>query len=158
MLKKHVFTGLCIGFVAVFFAPAPLGAATVSVLVMEAGQSRENQGGLYPIQWENGLLEVFFDSGHIVSNFPKIQIAKKSDDDFPPEASRDFNSAQEGGMEYFLVAIVDYAQSNVSLRLFSTQSSKMIHEQRYAASTFRSSKEEYEKIKTAVRTMTTQIK
>ena len=158
MLKKHIFTGLCIGFFAVFFAPSPLGAATVSILVMEAGQSRENQGGQYPILWENGLLEIFFDAGHIVSNSPRLQINEKPDDDFPPEAERDFNNAQEGGMEYFLVAIVDYTGSNVSLRLFNTKSSKMIHEQRYAASTFRSSKEEYEKIKKAVRPMTAHLR
>ena len=154
MLKKHIFAGFCIGF----FALSPLGAATVSVLIMEAGQSKDNHISQYPILWENGLLEVFFDSGHIVSNAPKMQIAEEPIDVFPAEAERDFDNAQEGGMEYFLVAIMDYAHSSVLLRLFRTGSSKMIHEQRYAMATFRNAKEEYEKIKTAVRAMTAHLK
>ena len=158
MLKKHMIAVLCTGIFAGFFALSPLGAATVSVLVMEAGPTRENQGGQYPILWENGLLEVFFDSGHIVTNSPTLQIAEKPTVDFPPEAAREFDNAQEGGMEYFLVAIVDYARANVSLRLFSTTSPKMIHEQQYAANTFRSSTEEYEKIKKAVSAMTVYLR
>jgi len=158
MLKKHLFICLCMGIIGGFLVPSQLGAATVSFLIMEAGQSGENQGGQYSIQWENGILEVFFDSGHIVSNFPALQIKAKPDGDFPPEASRDFTSAQEGGMEYFIIAIVDYAQSNVSLRLFNTKSSKMIYEQRYAANTFKSNKDEYEKIKAAVSSLTTHVR
>ena len=154
MLKKRIYAGLCIGLLAL----SPLGAATVSVLVMETGRTAENPASQYPTLWENGLLDVFFESGHIVTNSPQLQIAEKPANDFPGEARRDFDNAQEGGMEYFLVAIVDYTQSNVSLRLFRTASPRMIHEQKYTITTFRNTKEEYESIKKAVQTMAAYLK
>jgi len=158
MLKKHIFKGLCIGFFAAFLAPSPLGAATVSVLVMEAGETRENQGGQYPILWENGLLEAFFDSGHIVTNSPKLQIDGKPAGDFPPEAENDFNNAKEGGMDYFLIALIDYSTPLVFLRLFDIRSTKMVLEQKHAVTTFRNHKDETDKIKTAARVMAAQIR
>jgi hypothetical protein len=158
MLKKTVFIGL---FIAAFaFAPlgAPtLGAATVSVLVMESGSPGE-QTGQYSIMWENGLLEVFFETGHIVSNFPRISLEEKPADGFPDEAEKDFEGAKEGGMDYFLIAIVDYKTSNVFLRLFKTGSPKMIREQKYTVTTYRNIKEEYDKIKTAVVSMSVYLK
>ena len=159
MLRKHIFAGLCFGFFAGIIVPSsPLGAATVSVLVMEAGQTRENQGGQYPILWENGLLEVFFDSGHIVSNSPTLQIAEKPDDDFPPEAEMDFNNAKEGGMDYFLIALIDYSTPLVFLRLFDIKSTKMVFEQKHAVTTFRNTKDESDKIKRAASIMAAQLR
>jgi hypothetical protein len=153
MLKKTVVIGMFIAIFTVF----PLGAATVSVLVMEAGSPGE-QTGQYSIMWENGLLEVFFESGHIVTNSPRISLGEKPVDGFPDEAEKDFEGAKLGGMDYFLLAIVDYATSNVSLRLFNTKSPKMIREQKYAVTTYRNIKEEYEKIKTAVESMAAYLK
>jgi hypothetical protein len=147
MSRNYLLAVLFMGLIAVF----PLNAATVSFLVMETGSSREDPAGQYPVLWESGLLEIFFQSGHIVTNFPIIKIAQKPADDFPGEAERDFEEAQRGGMDFFLVGIVDYTQSGVSLRLFNTKSPRMIQEQKYMVTTFRSTKEEYENIKTAVK-------
>jgi len=148
-VKYRIFAGLFIGIIA---APT-LYAANVSVLVMESGQSRESAGTQYPYLWENGLMDAFFDSGHIVTNSPKIQIDGKLSEDFPAEAERDFDNAQEGGMDYFLIAIIDYATPYVSLRLFDIRSTKMVREQNYRITTFKNTKEELDKIKAAARTM-----
>jgi len=153
MMRNHLLAGLFMGLIAVF----PLNAANVSFLVMETGPSKEDPAGQYPILWENGLLEIFFESGHIVSNFPIMRIVEKPADDFPGEAERDFENAQMGGMDFFLVGIVDYARSGVSLRLFSTKSTKMIQEEKYMVKTFKSTKEEYENIKTVVRVMAVRL-
>ena len=152
-MKNHLLAGLFMGFIAVF----PLNAANISFLVMEAGQNKEDPAGQYPILWENGLLEIFFEAGHIVSNFPIMQIAGKPADGFPNEAKESFEDARTGGMDFFLVGIVDYAQSGVSLRLFSTKSPKMIQEQKYKVTSFRNTKEEYENIKAAVRSMAARL-
>jgi len=157
MLRNHpvlpLLAGLFLGLITAF----PLDAANVSFLIMETGQSIEDPAGQYPVLWESGLLDVFFESGHIVTNFPIIQIVKKPADDFPGEAKEDFENAQKGGMDFFLVGIVDYTQSGVSLRLFSTKSPKMIQEEKYAVKTFKTSKEEYENIKTAVSVMAARL-
>jgi len=152
-MKNYLLAGLFMGFIAVF----PLNAANISFLVMEAGQNKEDPTGQYPILWENGLLEIFFEAGHIVTNFPITQIAGKPADGIPNEAKEDFQEARTGGMDFFLVGIVDYAQSGVSLRLFSTKSSKMIQEQKYKVTSFKSTKEEYENIKAAVSKMAARL-
>jgi len=153
-MKYRIFTVLCIGMIA---APA-LWAANVSVLIMESGQSRENTGNQYSALWENGLMDAFFDSGHIVTNSPKMQMKGKTDNDFPAEAERDLRSAQDGGMDYFLIALIDYAAPLVSLRLFDVKSTKMVFEQKHAVTTFRNTKDESEKIKTAARVMAARLK
>jgi len=153
VIKNWLLAGLFMGFIAVF----PLNAANISFLVMETGQSKEDPAGQYPILWENGLLEIFFESGHIVTNFPIMKIGEKPAGDFPDEAERDFENAQEGGMDFFLVGIVDYTQSGVSLRLFNTKSPQMIQEQKYTVTSFKNTKEEYENIKAAVKVMAARL-
>jgi len=153
-VKYHILIAL---FIGIFAAPA-LWAANVSVLIMEAGITEENPGNLYPFLWENGLMDVFFNSGHIVSNSPKIQLPEKPDRDFPAEAERDFNGAKEGGMDYFLIALIDYTTPLVSLRLFDIRSSKMVFEQKHAVTTLRSTKEENDKIKAAAMVMAAQLR
>ena len=153
-VKYRILTVL---FIGIFAAPV-LCAANVSVLVIEAGQSGENTANQYSILWENGLMDALFDSGHIVSNSIKIQIGEKPDGDFPAEAEREFNNAQEGGMDYFLIAIIDYAAPLVSLRLFDIKSTKMVFEQKFAVTTFRNIKDESDKIKAAAKAMAARLR
>jgi len=152
-VKYRILTGLLMG---IFAAPV-LCAANISVLVMESGENRESAEARYPVLWENGLLEIFFDAGHIVTNSPKVQIDGKFEDDFPAEAKKEFDNAREVGMDYFLVALIDYSTSVVVMRLFDIRSTKKVLEQKYKASTFRNSKDEYDKIKAAIRVMAAQL-
>jgi hypothetical protein len=154
MLKKNAIIGIFITIFAIF----PANAATVSVLVMETARPQGDPTGQYSIMWENGLLEVFFETGHIVTNSPRVPIDGKAPDGFPHEAEKDFENAQQGGLDYFLIAIVDYSLSNVSLRLFNTRSPQMIREQKYPVTVSKDDKEEYAKIKTAVEAMTVYMK
>jgi hypothetical protein len=153
-VKYRILTGLIIGI----FAAPMLYAANVSVLILETGAGGENPANQYPFLWENGLMDAFFDSGHIVTNSRKIQIDVKPDGDFPSEAERDFNDAQEGGMDYFLIALIDYSAPLVSLRLFDIKSTKMVFEQKHAVTTLRSTKEETDKIKAAAKVMAARVR
>ena len=136
----------------------PLGAASVSFLVIETGLPPGIPENPYSVLWENCLLDVFFESGHIVSNAPLLQLGEKPSDGFPVEAQKDFGSAKEGGMMYFVVTIVDHPGNAVSMRLFNTQSQNMIQEQRYTRQQFRTAREEQDHIKRAIRTMVAQIR
>ena len=144
---------IAIGLYFWFAATAPVTAAAVSVLVIETGQPIGFPGNQYSVLWENGLLEVFFESGHIVTNAPLLRLDKNPAGGFPTEADQDFDSAREGGMDYFIVTIVDTEQYTVYLRLFNTKSQKMIREQIYNGRKPISMKDEYENIKKAVSAM-----
>jgi hypothetical protein len=154
MAKKNLIAGL----VLCILAASPLGAATVSFLVIEARPSGSSAANQYTLLWENGLLEVFFESGHIVTKSPIVQMNTKPSAVMPQEAEREFEVAQEGGMDYFLVTVVEYpAPHAVSMRLFSTGSRTMVWEQQYAAAGSKTAKDEYEYIKKAIRDMAVQI-
>ena len=110
----------------------PAGAATVSVMVMETGLPKDGSSNQYSIMWENGVMEVLFESGHIVSNAPIMRLAKKPLNGFPDEAETDFKDAQESGMDYFIVIVINYPSPyKVSVRLFNTKSTEMIQEKTY---------------------------
>jgi hypothetical protein len=131
----------------------PLNAAAVSFLVIETGLPPGSEGNRYSILWEDGLLEVFFDEGHIVFNAPMMRLDRKPSAAFPREAQNSLDEALGGGAEYFVLALVDYSiltPRNVSLRLFRTRPYKMLYEQQYADRDSRTEKEEYANVKQAV--------
>lgn len=150
-----------------FLAASHLNAATVSFLVIETGLARDMPTSQYSTMWENGLLDVFFEYGHIVSNSPLLRLYQKPDDGFPDEAERDYDEANEGGMNYFIIAVLEYPSphgnanmkpKNVSLRLFSTKSTEMIIEQKYIDKEAKTQKEDYDNIKNAIAEMAVRVK
>jgi len=154
-VKKHLIYGL----ILVIFCVAPLSATNVSFLVMETGLPKDGPSSPYTIMWENGLMDVFFEYGHIVSNSPIMRIFQKPLDGFPDEAERDFDDAKEGGMRYFVIAIVEHPiPYKVSLRLFNTSSQEMLRELVYTYKTPKTEKEENDNIKKAVAEIAARLK
>ncbi|MDR2477497.1 MAG: hypothetical protein LBD18_06910 [Treponema sp.] len=142
-----------------FFTAFPLSAATVSVLVIETGLPRESPASQYSSLWESGILDVFFEAGHIVSNAPLLRLPGKPSAALPSEAEGEMDAALDGGMDYFILALLDYPVSqgreilqprNVSLRLFKTKPKTMICEREYTDNIPRSMKEIYENLKKTV--------
>jgi hypothetical protein len=123
-MKKHL------AFV-LFFAMAllPLQAATVSFLVIETGLPMNGEIASSSRVWENGLLDAFFDGGHIVSNASllRLEAADSQDEKFPPLASGDLEDAREGGADFFVVAFLSYTgdfrdqPKEVMLKLYDMQ-------------------------------------
>ena len=137
-------------FLFLLFA-MPVGAATVTVMVMETGLPKDGLPNQYSIMWENGIMEVLFESGHIVSNSPILRLTQKPVDGFPDEAETDYKDAQEGGMDYFIVIVIDYPSPyKVSVRLFSTKSTEIIQERTYTDNPAQTTSIRYERIKDAI--------
>jgi hypothetical protein len=110
--------------------------------------------------WENNLMDVLFETGHIVSNGRILRLDRKPAESFPGEAEPDFQEARESGMDYFLVAIIEQGSGDtqtVSLRLFSTKSRTLIKEQVYNDNRPKSAKEENEIIKRTIGLIAAQI-
>jgi hypothetical protein len=161
MLKKYfIFTALF----CVLAMPVLFGAA-VSCLVIETGLPQGSPKNQYSILWENNLMEVFFDTGHIVSNARMIRLDQKPEESFPIEAERDFEEARESGMDYFLIAIIEHPARTgtaspqvVRLRLFSTDSQELVKEQVYAENRPGSAKEENESIRKTISLIASQLR
>jgi hypothetical protein len=124
----------------------PLSAANVSFLVIETGVREEGRINESSTIWENGLMDAFFDAGHIVTNAPIMRLNENPPREFPGEAKKTLDEAVQGGAEFFVLALLDYqgispaANSalnprSVSLRLFSTNPYKILYERTYPAGT-----------------------
>lgn len=155
MIKRRLIPVVCLLFLA-----ASLQAATVSFLVIETGLPAETESSLHSSLWESGLLDVFFEAGHIVSNAPIMRLSRKPAKVFPDEAKADLDEALEGGAEYFILALLDYAApaqtdiqkpTNINLRLFKTKPYKLIYEQQYADKSSQTLNDEFTSLKQAVR-------
>jgi hypothetical protein len=121
------------------FLGLPLPAATVSFLVIETGLREELGRTGYSALWENSLLDVFFEAGHIVSNAPVMRLNQAPAEGFSPEALADFTEAAQGGAEFFILAQLDYRLSqsdaeptpwNIVLRIYRISPYGLVHEER----------------------------
>lgn len=121
------------------FLGLPLPAATVSFVVIETGLREESGKAGYSALWENSLLDVFFEAGHIVSNAPALRLSRFPAEGFPPELLADFTEAADGGADFFVLARLDYRFSqsgaepapwNIVLRIYRTRPYGLVHEER----------------------------
>ena len=151
---------LALVFVGVFLV-ARVEAANVSFLVIETGLPLEAEINHHSELWESGLLDVFFEAGHIVTNAPVLRLETKPSQEFPDEAEHDLEEAIEGGAEYFVIALLDYKDTQtpqtISLKLFGINPHRKIFEQEYAGRVFSSTKEEYDNLKIVVRELVPQL-
>jgi hypothetical protein len=133
---------LGVGVLLVLALSVSAHAATVSFMVIETGIREEIPTVDSSRLWEYALLDVFFDTGHIVSNAPILRVAEKPAKSLPDEARAPLNEALEGGAEFFIVAVLDYQNPartedlqprNISLRLFKTTPYRFLYSQEYTA-------------------------
>jgi len=131
-------------------------AATVSFMVIETGLPQEDAKYERSAVWENALMDVFFDAGHIVSNAPMLRLETKPAGDLQRVTASDIDEAREGGSDYFIVAQLEYTRGSrtpneVLLSLFSVTPYKKIHERRVALKSYRSEREELDDLKVIIR-------
>jgi hypothetical protein len=120
--------------------------ATISCMVIETGIREEIPTADSSRLWEDALLDVFFDTGHIVSNAPILRVAEKPQKSLPDEARLSLDEALEGGADFFVVAVLDYQHPSgteqlqprsISLRLFKTAPYRFLYSQEYTAQDLR---------------------
>jgi hypothetical protein len=131
--------------VGIFFAlilAVSAQAATISFMIIETGLKEETPVIESSRIWEDALLDVFFDTGHIVSNSPILRVPEKPQEDLPNEARDSLNEALDGGADFFIVAVLDYQNPprigrdlpkprGISLRLFKTAPYRFLFSQEY---------------------------
>ena len=132
---KKQFLVVCLFALVLFSLPA----ATVSFLVIETGLPSGSASPESSSLWESALMDAFFDAGHIVSNAPIMRMEsgirdRESGEKFPAEAQSEFDQARMGGSEYFIVAVLEYPDTNyekpqlVQLRLFRVLDGEFLYE------------------------------
>jgi hypothetical protein len=89
---------------------SPLFCANVSVLVIETGlrDGTPVRGGAVTGLWETGLMDVFFEEGHVVTNAKAFALEKKPGRELPGGIQSCLDDAGDSGMDYFVIAYLSY--------------------------------------------------
>jgi hypothetical protein len=103
-LRAIFLTGCLVFFVS------PLFCANVSVLVIETGlrDGRPVFSDETVRLWETGLMDVFFEDGHVVTNAQAVALKKKPDKGLTDEINGYIAEAGEAGIDYFILAYLCY--------------------------------------------------
>ena len=138
-----------------FFLAAAANAAMVSFFVIEAGLPENAGSNQHSAQWENAFMDVFFDAGYIISNAPVLRVEAKPAGDLLTAAC-DIHEARAWGIDYILVALLDYntemrIPEKISFLIYKVTSNERLFERQIDGKTYRSSREEYDDIKTIIR-------
>ena len=130
-----------------------LGAATVSVLVIETGLPPGNGCTPSATVWESGMMDAFFDAGHIVSNAPCQQLYAavfNGSGALPLEAGSDFDQARIGGADFFVLVLLNYQgdiienqKKEVFIRVFQVSSGDLLYETKLPGKSWGSTDEEF---------------
>ena len=140
-------------------------ASMVSFLVVETGLHNGISGPQSSSRlWEEGLMAIFFDAGHIVTNNPILRL----DTQVPAEirgtiVEYDFNEAIMGGAEYVVLGFLEYEVQGaravplrMNIKIYSTVPEELVHEQVFP--TGRNTGEENQMVRNAGRTIISYIK
>jgi hypothetical protein len=124
-------------------APAPVFTYTVSFVMIETGLVQDGVKPESANHWENGLMDVFFNAGHIVSNAQTMRVEREIIKDFPDEIQGDINEARQSGVDFFIIAVLDYHTTGeisgkvskprqIVLKVFSVNPHQKVYEQGYS--------------------------
>lgn len=151
--------------VLLVFLGFPASASMVSFLLVETGLSQEGPSTQYTGLWEGGLMDAFFDAGHIITNSPITRMDKKPSPDLSGKVEDDYFDAVMGGADYFILGFLDYqiqgaraVPVGMVLKIYDTDSSKMVYEQLFPVGTGKNLDEEFRIARNAGQTMASHLK
>jgi hypothetical protein len=111
-----------------------LFSETVSVVIVETGIPEGSSAMESSGMWENGIMDTFFEYGHIVSNAPMLRLETEQAAPYPSEQVLKIDQVREGGSAYYVLAVLHYVDGNnslpssVSLRLVQLYPNKVLYE------------------------------
>ncbi|MCL2242919.1 MAG: hypothetical protein FWC03_00450 [Treponema sp.] len=151
MIRKTAIT-MCLGL----FICLNIEATMVSFFIIETGVPAEGTRRQHSMQWENTLLDVFFDEGYIVSNAVTLRLDSKPSGEIQKIFEADITEAGNTGANYFIIAQLDYSTGSqmpleITLVLFSTNPNKKIFENQMSGRTYRTTREEVDALKIIAR-------
>ncbi|MCL2208709.1 MAG: hypothetical protein FWC19_05905 [Treponema sp.] len=151
-MKKSVAAALLLGIILIF----KVEASSISFFVVETGLP-ENMGvNKHSLLWEDSFMDVFFDSGYIVSNYPMIRFDAKQEGGIQDIARFDVFEAMDAGVDLVLIAKLDYsspieAPEAVSLYVFKVKQHEIIYERSFQGKKYGSEKDAVSDIKKIIK-------
>jgi hypothetical protein len=122
--------------------------------VIETGLPPNGERNRHSVLWENAFMEVFFDAGYIVSNYPMLRVERRPDDII--ETIFDLDEAVDVGIDYVLIALLEYspgiqAPQNISFYIFKVSEHRVTYERQVGGRNYRSDREQADDLRTTIR-------
>jgi len=138
----------------VLFIDFTAWASMVSFYVIETGVAEETDTIQHSVNWENALLDIFFDAGHIVCNAPILRLDKKPSEDISKMV--DMKDARDSGVDFILIAQIDYelnskSPKEISFFIYNLITNERLLEKKISPDKLKKARSEYEDMKTIVR-------
>jgi hypothetical protein len=143
-----------------------INAATVSFMVIETGLSPDKGQIQSSSLWESGMMDVFFNAGHIVSNAPIMRLPMEDPDGekLPEPARSEFDEARNGGADFFIVVLLSYPPSggekpqSVCMRIFSVADGSLLYESSGKVNMYLKIDEEFNEVRKTAAKLVPQLK
>lgn len=128
-MKKSIFAAVIFGVFLVIRAEASL----ISFFVIETGLPEETGINQNSIIWENAFMDVFFDAGYIVSNYPMLRYETKPEGNILEISGFNVFEAKDAGVDYILISKLDYSPpaqlpESISFYVFKVDQYEIIYE------------------------------
>lgn len=147
-MKKGVFFTVFFGIFLAVYAEA----SVVSFYVIETGLPVGGARNRNSVLWENAFMDVFFESGYIVSNYPMMRHSVKPEGSIIEASGFDADEAKDAGIDYVLAAQLDYDNallppSIITFYIFRVDNHQVIYEKRINGIGNKPEKDSYEDMK-----------
>jgi len=150
-MKKLAITALLAAFLTV-----SVHANLISFYIVETGLPMESERNRSSMLWENAFLDVFFDAGFIVTNYPMMRFAEKPTKNIIEAAGFDAREAMDAGVDYILIAQLDYTNplngpDDVSFYVFKVVNHLVVYEKKIAGRHYRNERDAIDELRKIVR-------
>jgi hypothetical protein len=139
---------------------------TVSVVVVEVGIPEDAPTVDSSSIWESGLMDAFYEHGHIVSNAAMLRLNADHTAPVLSEELVNIDEVKEGGSAYYVLAVLNYIgikeptsrPTSISLRLVQLYPDKVLYETQIDGNGLQTQNDELERAMNAAETMIPYLK
>jgi len=155
--------GLLIAVILGFFLNTNVWASMVLFYIVETGLPENGQISQQSVAWENAFMDVFFDAGYIVSNYPILRMETKPSADILQYISINFSEARNMGINFLIITQLDYNAGSqypaeITFSIYKTATNEKILERQLQGRTYRTTREEFDDIRSIIRNLTPYIR
>lgn len=147
-MKKGVVAAIVFGVFLAFNSEA----STISFYIIETGLPEDSGINRYSVLWENAFMDVFFDNGYIVSNYPMLRYDSSPQGNILEISGFDAAEAKDAGVDYILISKLDYSSSVkspdlISFYVFTVSQHEIIYEKQINGKTYGSDRDANDDLK-----------
>jgi len=154
-MLKSIISAVLFGIFLTFNIEA-IEASMISFYVIETGIPENAERNKHSVLWENAFMDVFFDNGYIITNYPMLRLRTKPEESIIKVSGFDVDEAKEAGIEYILIAQLDYdsllkGPQEITFYLFRVAQHEIIYERKISGKTYGQERDEFNDLKAIIK-------